>query len=512
MKKAKLILGLGLASISTIPFLFVTSCLNKNSNSDIGNLDGTFGNVLDAIKEASEQIKQEPKNSEEYKALFDQPIIQITSSAKVNDNSFNQMVWEAIQKFSSATGTTKNTYQAPKSTSTGQMFQAYNNALGKGYKIWVLVGWSQESPFSKWLNVGSNKQKIKDKNIKIISIDWDVSTYLEPGQALSLNFKTQESSFLVGYSVSKFFGEKYPGEENKNKRILNTTAGADASGSTNFNYGFYEGMRAWNDEQGDDDSKKVWTNIYKNDQKVFLNTSYTDNNPETKEDFKLSVTGNGSGIFKEPTPAVTMPVAGDWSKTAANIIRETGKQNKEWVVGVDSNMAISYGSSYSNLFITSSEKRIGIATFKALCFLTGISTKVQDPILYPDQTNTNWAIKDGKIFNTKENKIENLSVNGGIELGYVGASKSTLENKDDAQRFDEIVDEAQAKFFGPNGLLETTKDQTKIDAFNEAKKSGNIDEYNKAVFELKNVLYGCMSAGNNGYFNMVVGDINKWIK
>ena len=45
----------------------------------------------------------------------------------------------------------------------------------------------------------------------------------------------------------------------------------------------------------------------------------------------------------------------------------------------------------------------------------------------------------------------------------------------------------------------------------EAKKSRNIKAYDKAVFNLKNVLYGEMNVGNVSYFNMMIDEINKWL-
>ena len=49
----------------------------------------------------------------------------------------------------------------------------------------------------------------------------------------------------------------------------------------------------------------------------------------------------------------------------------------------------------------------------------------------------------------------------------------------------------------------------KITALYEAKLSDNIAEYNLAVFNLANVLYGEMNANNKEYFNLVVSEINK---
>ena len=495
------------------------------ARTDISNINETFANYQNQIHDLVTRNSEKGNTIKQF--IQENPIIQITAAGKVNDNSFNQMTWEAISTFSNLVGVHTSTYKETQTPSPAEMFQAYSDALNKNYKIWVLTGWSQEQFFAEWIKIPFYRQKFFENKIKVISIDWDANKYLcdvqedgtinQWGTGISLNFKTQESSFLVGYAVSQFLAEQYPGEANKNKRILNNSAGADASGSTNFNYGFVEGIRAWNDEQQTNDTK-VSHNVYMDNQKVFLNTTYIDNNPLTRNDFTLSVKGNGDQIFKGSAPSIVMPVAGDWSRTAANIIKESNKKDEQWVVGVDSNMAISYGDTYSNYFITSSEKRIGIATYKALCFLSGISQELQIPDLYPNSTDTSLVmdleknvIIDPSINLSVSNNAFNMSVNGGIELGFVGASPSSISNPELAKRFDAIVDAAQKKFFGPKGSLEKNLDPAALQAFKEAKKSGDIKAYDQAVFNLKNVLYGEMTVGNVSYFNMMIDEINKWL-
>ncbi len=533
MKKSNFFLISLNASILVLPILSI-SCKSDEiyASSDISNINDTFKEEQIKIYDLLNRNDETTKQIKDY--INENPIIQITAAGKVNDNSFNQMTWEAISSFSKLADIKTSTYKETKTPSPAEMFQAYSDALNKNYKIWILTGWSQEQFFAEWIKIPFYRNKFYENKIKVISIDWDVNKYLcdvnENGESIpwgtgiSLNFKTQESSFLIGYSVSKFLAEKYPGEENKHKRILNNSAGADASGSTNFNYGFVEGIRTWNDEQLTNDTK-VSHNIYKDDSKVFLETTYIDNNPLTRNDFTLSIKGGGTQIFKENAPTIIMPVAGDWSRTAANIIKE-GNNKEQWVVGVDSNMAISYGKTYESYFITSSEKRIGIATFKALCFLMGISQTLNDPDLYPNSTDISWKINFQEdvieqivISDTSKelNKVENMSVNGGIELGFVGASASTLSNSDDAKKFDQIVLETEKKFFtgtdaeSQKTLLRNNVDEVALKAYDVAKTSNNIQEYDQAVFNLKNVVYGEMTAGNKSYFNMIIDEINKWL-
>ncbi len=507
--KQRRIFGLLFGSISIIiPSMSSVSCLSDDvlARSNISEVQTYFANY-------TEQIKNEVQNNNLLKEyLLDNKIIQITTGGKVSDNSFNQMTWEAISEFSRNVGFDLNicSYKETKSTSTNEIHQAYADALNKGYKIWVLTGWQHSSFFQSWIQIPFYKQKFLDMNVKIISIDWDATQIpeLEPGTCIALNFRTQESSFVIGYAISQFLNEKYP---DNNQKMINTSAGTDTAGSTNFCYGFLEGIRAWNNDQTDN-NKKIYSNVYKEDSKVFLDTTYEANNTLTRNEFRLSITGGGNEIFKETYfPTIVMPVAGDWSSVAADIIRETGNKDKQWVVGVDSNMAISYGPMYEPYFITSSEKRIGIATYKALCFLTGISQILSISELYPNSQELSWTIdpETNKIVNTISNKEENMLVNGGIELGFVGASPSTLSNSEDAKRFDQIIEETENKFFNlENGLLRNV-DQNLLDQYNAAKESNNISEYNKAIFNLSNVLYGEMNANNKEYFNLMITEINR---
>lgn len=488
---------------------FSMACISDNilAKTNISEVQTYFSS------EVREQIYQEVQSNEILRDyILNNKIIQITTAGKVTDNSFNQMTWEAISEFSRNVGFNldMSSYKETKSMSTNEIHQAYSDALNKQYKIWVLTGWQHSSFFQSWIQIPVYRQKFKEQNIKIISIDWDATqiSELDPGTCISLNFRTQESSFLIGYAISQYLNEKYPDDETK--KIINTTAGTDTAGSTNFCYGFLEGIRAWNKEQTDE-TKKIFSNVYKADSKVFLETTYESNNPLTRNEFTLSITGQGKEIFKEQAPTIVMPVAADWSNTAANIIKETNKLDQQWVVGVDSNMAISYGPTYAPYFITSSEKRIGIATYKALCFLLGISQTLSLPELYPNSNETNWIIN---LESTKieQNSVEsNIVVNGGIELGFVGASPSTLSNKEDAKRFDAIIKETKNKFFGENSSenLLNTVDPALLAKYNEAKLSDNIAEYNLAVFNLTNVLYGEMNANNKEYFNLVVSEINR---
>ena len=506
-----------LSSVVATPLMLV-SCSYSNINttssyakSDIGGLEDfnkDNDNIFDDIKNVSKMI-EEGNDKEKKDLLYNQPIVQIISPGKVNDLSFNQLVWEGVSTFSRLTNLKNSTYLPGSIASNTELFLQYDRALYSGYKIWILTGFFHENAFSEWLKFGSNKSKLEQKKIKIISIDWDVQKYIKPGLGLSALFRTQESSFVIGYSISKFLAEQYPGDTNKDKRIVNTSAGFDNVGATNFNYGFLEGVRVWNSEQTDN-STKVQSNVYTDSEKVWLGTTFVANNPDTRKDFEFSIKG-GTNIFKGKSPTIVMPVAGDWSKTAADIIKDTNNKNNQWVVGVDTNMAISYGKEYSNYFITSSEKKIAILILKALCFLTGITNEISNNDL--KLSNQNMSIDPTTQEILIDNQLANLVIEGRIKDDLVGFSKSSIEDTTKANKFDEILNETFEKFFvNEETSLEKNVNQELLNNFNQELSSNNADNFNKAVFELNNVYYGTMTSSNQGYFNLVLDEINKWTK
>lgn len=506
-----------LSSVVVTPLMLV-SCSYSNINTtssyaktDVGGLEDfnkDNDNIFDDIKNVSKMI-EEGNDKEKKDLLYNQPIVQIISPGKVNDLSFNQLVWEGVSTFSRLTNLKNSTYLPATIASNTELFLQYDRALYSGYKIWILTGFFHENAFSEWLKFGSNKSKLEQKKIKIISIDWDVQKYIKPGLGLSALFRTQESSFIIGYSISKFLAEQYPGDANKDKRIVNTSAGFDNVGATNFNYGFLEGVRVWNSEQTDN-STKVQSNVYTDSEKVWLSTTFVANNPDTRKDFEFSIKG-GTNIFKGKSPTIVMPVAGDWSKTAADIIKDTNNKNNQWVVGVDTNMAISYGKEYSNYFITSSEKKIAILILKALCFLTGITNEISNNDL--KLSNQNMSIDPTTQEILIDNQFANLVIEGRIKDDLVGFSKSTIEDTTKANRFDEILNETFEKFFvNEETSLEKNVNQELLNNFNQELSSNNANNFNKAVFELNNVYYGTMTSSNQGYFNLVLDEINKWTK
>lgn len=486
---------LSILPLSIIP-ICVVSCKDFYTNGNIGGLSNDWNNkIKQECKTIEQNYKNDPTNEENKKKyeLLSQKTIQITTGGKVNDFSFNQMVWETISAFSKAINNDSNRYYETLSISQDMSNDAYNYAIANGYKIWILTGFQQETLLKNWLSIGRNKERFDNEKIKVITVDWYNENLTLPGRLLGLNFKTQESSFVVAYSAAKLLSEIYPGNNNIKNRYFNSFGGGDFSGVTNFNYGFYEGLRQWNSEQNSNDTKVASTYVNSNES-VDLTTSFSITN-DSRAKVNNAVDGYNNGV----EPKVILPVAG--SLTSVAIDRVLAKKSQQWIIGVDTDASLSFPSN-KNLILTSSEKKIAIAVYKALSLFYGLNEALDNDAL-DIKVNEDFEIVD------ENNKLINMNKTGGYKEGFVDVSKSTLDpslkfsnGTTYATRFDEIVEQTYERFFA-SGLLENNK-------------PNNIND----PVTFNNVFYGFMTAGNlSTYFNPAIfGDksrniigVNSWL-
>lgn len=538
-------------AISTVisPIALTISCSEneKYTSSDIGGLNNYFNHNEKENKKLIDQANKIRKgNDVDAKNILNQKTILLTTGGAVTDQSFNQSVWEAMSKFSKEINNDENTYLETKVISQAQANISYDYAISNGYNIWILTGFQQGDLLTNWLKIGQNSNRFKRNNIKVISVDWfinkETELLIKPGQVLGLNFRTQEASFTTSYAASKLLKEINEEDSEKyqsKKTYFNSFAGGDFSGATNFNYGFYEGLRQFNDDESGKNSP--W--FARSTSPIELDTTFASTIDSRA---KVEKEVNGGGNSKE-LPQIIFPVAGSLTANTIDIVK--AKNKGQWVIGVDSDQSLVFQSD-KHLLLTSAEKRIAIAIYKALVTMYGLSNfdeKIMEGFLPKDfsiNMKTGLIQKDfnGSLFG------ENYNVNGGYKEGFVGVSKSTLDpkltfknNKTYAARFDEIVEETWSEFFGnekqkgrflipvgtgnglmPNDkLIEQYNDPNEGISFvleNEKNKSewGN-KEWNERLKKsieittsLKNVHVGYMTAKNkDNYFAPMVAIINN---
>ena len=578
VKKSKFWLPMiGIASAFALIPAVIVSCSRNNSTisqqyitTDIGGLNNTFNptnttgdNVNHKLVEKVKEIRQ--GGDQAKKDLLDQRVILITAGGKTNDKSFNQSVWEAVSKFSNEIGASDNTYYENSVIDQSTQSNSYDYAIAKKFKVWILTGFQQENFLIQWLSVGNNLKRFLNNKTFVITVDWfpadkskipAIQTILDSikGRILGLNFKTQHGGFTMGYAASKLVQEidadlkqdippnKWGTQERafeSGQTYFDAFGGGDFSGVTNFNYGFYEGLRQFNEENMNSSQQQ--------NGKYFIKASPTDltTNFAINNESKQKVFAQVDGHFVNGTqipPKLIFPVAGSLTSVAIDRVKE--KKSNQWIVGVDTDQSLAFEAD-KGILLTSVEKRIAIAAYKALLTVFGL-TDYDTANQSEEKTNllhgSGNTISDGLIMNG--GSPVNFNSTGGYKEGFVGVSKSTLDpnlfkfknkNKTYAERFDEIVAETWDKFFGKGdeeGLLQKKKndngglfDENLFNQFNSAtdRWSGyrnnaktdptkeQIDDVKPHILNLKNPFYGYMTFDDKWiYFDPIIDYINNF--
>ena len=475
---------------------------NPDVSADQPNINKKLVNKVKSIKESTKPEDQRKKE------LLNEKTILITTGGKANDKSFNQSVWEALSKFSREIGNDESTKFETATISNADQFHAYDYAISKGFKFWFLTGFQQESQLRSWLALGNNTQRFIANDTIVVTVDWypgDAPDDKDPfskvkGRILGLNFRTQEGGFVASYAASQLLSEINADQINSNVKdpkfksgetFLNSFAGGDFSGSTNFNYGFYEGMRQFNQDMIDGViSQKLPNNktseyLIRSTSPFEWSTGFAITN-ESKKKVELQVDGVKVGDVLQQ-PQVIFPVAGSLSAVAIDRARDS--KNGQWVIGVDTDQSLAFPDD-KGLLLTSVEKKIAVASYKALLTIYDLAdydgTESESKVSLIDE-NHRMDPKSRKIQAKKAAdkwEDENLNSEGGYKEGFVNISKSTLDPDNFkfttkeytyAQRYDEIVKNVWDSFFGSK---ENNEAGTKGRFYNE-KNTSSDEEYKK---------------------------------
>ena len=463
--------GITATALTFMSLPLVVSCASSGKkgvgqyvSSDIGDLQGQFNpGEAQNSKLIAEVARIRASTDETAKTLLNQKTILITTGGKKNDKSFNQSVWEAISKFSREVGQAENAFYETSVISNSAQFNAYEYALSKGYKFWFLTGFQQEGQLASWLQIGNNIERFKANKTVVITVDWypgdapaapNVLSQVR-GHILGLNFKTQEGGFVAAYSAAQLLSEIHAEDPNQfpsGATYLNSFGGGDFSGVTNFNYGFYEGLRQFNEDM-------MAGTIFPNQAKYFIRASAP---VELSTGFaltnaaKAAVERQVDGTPGQMPPQIIFPVAG--SLTAATIQRVRAKNQGQWIIGVDTDQALAFPNERDSL-LTSVEKRIASAVYKALITLYGLTYTDAVNLLPPA-----YQLDDQRAIH-HQGHLSNFNSVGGYDRQLVGVAPSTLsaqlvfqkrQNRTGkpltyAQRYDALVAATQQSFFGSDG-------------------------------------------------------------
>ncbi|WP_027120494.1 BMP family ABC transporter substrate-binding protein [Mycoplasmopsis lipofaciens] len=386
-KSSKMVLTLGsiATTIAAIPMVS-SACSSKISpitkKQNTGN-ENHPKEIAEANKVAGIVSNPEFQNAETPTEAFGMCVI--TDGGNINDGSFNQSAWEGLLQVAKDQKIKTDLYDVLE-VQHQKFDEAYEAALNKNFKYWVLPGFLHLDPIKKFYK--DNKETFQKKGIVIIGIDFLVTgeygAQLDEGAGISLLFNTKEGGFAAGYAAAKYLSQ----EANENDRDFATFGGGTFPGVTDFNEGFYKGAIYWNTKNPSNKVKSTTAT-------VDLTSGF-----EAKDPMATSVTKALSN-----NPKLVMAVAGIATNEVAKSMNDD-----VLLVGVDTDQSKS-ASKNKNRFFTSILKRIGQATYDTL-----------------------GALVSGKLLNQNlggyvafgENNAKSGLLQKGINDNWIGLADTTL--------------------------------------------------------------------------------------
>ncbi len=360
--------------------------------------------------------------------------ILLTAGGSVNDKAFNQSALESMKLYQKQAGILDDgTISYKETIEDEKLSAAYTYALDNNFKTWVLTGFQQGEFLGVWLENPANKAAFIEQGIIVVGIDWDGSTILPEGQFLGLGFKTQESSWVVGYAASEYLSTT-------DTPYLSSFGGGVFDGVVDFNNGFLQGMLDWNTNNPKTPVRFHSGNMETD--KIVLNTGF-----ESTSD-AMQIVKDIVGTSDSKSPKIILPVAGSLGATTLDDIK--AKKSGQMIIGVDSNQALAFPSD-KETFFSSVEKKVAVGVYKALMLIAGIPLD----FISADKETNDKGFEGAFAINAK-----NAFVKYGFDKGLVGYSPSTLAGEE-AAKVNALLDKSFKSFNEKKPIFEVMTDAGK---------------------------------------------------
>ncbi|VEU59759.1 BMP family ABC transporter substrate-binding protein [Mesomycoplasma neurolyticum] len=377
----------------------------------------TVSNIETLVKDNKTSIETASKDDAKHNKL---KIQLLTAAGAVNDQSFNQSIWEALQSFGYLAGLTTSEVKYTNSPSQDRLHDFYDRMLKSDSNVWVLSGFNHglpENSFVDWYAKPENKGKFDAKNITVVGIDFNLDeSKIAPGKFITIKYRTNEAGWIAGYAASKFLADI---ETEVSKRTLATFGGGNEAGVTDFIAGFLGGINYWNTNNSD---KKVKLSH----NALTLDTGFDTGKSEKTNAVKSIVTTNN--------PRIILPVAGPFTATVLESMGES-----QYVIGVDTDQSKAFKDK-SAKFFTSIEKRLGDTLFRVIRDLY-LKDKASDTLI----TGFEKGVKSLNIFSGRSDKA-------------VSVSENSFGEGDNKTKADAALAEAKDKFTTLTNGKTTAKD------------------------------------------------------
>ncbi|VEU78017.1 BMP family ABC transporter substrate-binding protein [Mycoplasmopsis columbinasalis] len=346
----------------------------------------------------------------------------ILDEGTVNDKSFNQSSWEALQKFATENelqydkkGFANNAAVGYYAIANKNYLDQYDAAINQGYSVLLLNGFTHEEYLKKWLENQTNIDKLKARKIVFIALDFTLSDKVldevtqkgANGFFISLQYKSNEGGFIAGLAASDMFKD----EADAQNRTFTTFGGSDINAVTDFNEGFYKGVYFGNliRENANNRLKSV------NDgDSVLLDTNFD----AAKTDKQTKV----QGVIKKNTKLI-LPVAGSWTQYVTKNMKSS-----QYVIGVDGDQGIA-DTGKTGQYFTSITKNIGQSVFEVISVLQKTNEELLNKYVGEFRLGT-----------------KNVRLTKGFDADWSGVAPTHLSNETLAKKAQTALDNATKAF------------------------------------------------------------------
>lgn len=347
----------------------------------------------------------------------------ITDGGCINDRSFNQQGYEAVEEFALAHNITYS-YKTPlKMHDKTEYINSYKAAIASNAKLFIASGCLQQQALTIYAKDHKEKQFIScDFALGTNDISWVNDGHDNCAQ---LTYKAEQSGFFAGISACCYLNANIK-DYNKNNTGLKiaTFGGMDIAAVTNFMAGFQSATVWWNNNLQDKalrltqllnhqtNSILAVENISASDE--FVNNCFTGS-------FELGAAKNCSIIERlvRKGADIIFPVAGVQTQDVINFISNKNKVNGKTnikIIGVDTDQSIQYPNN-KELIITSALKEIKYSLMQVL---------------------EAWK-KD----NNDKNYFTKTAINGGYEKNWIGIAQTSYITKLLIDEINKLTNEAE---------------------------------------------------------------------
>ncbi|MDI4567797.1 MAG: BMP family ABC transporter substrate-binding protein [Mycoplasma sp.] len=304
----------------------------------------------------------------------------MTDAGDINDQSFNQQAWEALQFIQSGSNPNVDVFK-PKDTSVEELYKAYIKAEQAGKKYIFANGYLHQPAIYKYnKEKDDNKITIKDR-LKFFLIDEDyfIENKDQPNKETHKNVVSFKYDILpAGHQAGLLIGEYFKAKNQKNTTV-GFWGGGPFDAVTDFIKGLLSGIQTFNSKNKEHKLKVA--NWQKNDQDNMLNSGFEAGNAKNQINYLLS---------KTPTPNVILPVAGPQFRDLIAELKKKKNTNVK-MIGVDV------------------DQHKNVSNDDKARYLTSILKNIKDTFYYANKI----FIENENYTNLWNNKFTNKMLDGG---------------------------------------------------------------------------------------------------